>query len=376
MNPIYLDNAATTPVLPEVTKVIVEAMNTVYGNPSSVHQVGRKARTLIETARKNIAKHFQVSAHEILFTSGGSEADNLILHNAVENLGISTIISSKIEHHAVVKTIEKLQEKYKLKVHWLSVATSGEPDYKELASLLSADTSKKLVSLMYINNEVGTILDVQQVSDLCVEHGALFHSDAVQAVGHFPIDLSKTPIDFMAASAHKFHGPKGVGFAYIKKGYGIKPLLTGGEQEGGARAGTENVPAILGMEKALEISYEQLDPERTQIQELKDYFVAELRKNFNGVCINGAEDPAKGSYLILNVRFPKSYAMLLFSLDLKGIAASGGSACQSGSSNGSHVLNEMLNKEEASKTSIRFSFSKFNTVGEIDQVIAGLKTLL
>jgi len=374
---VYLDNAATTPILLEVIDVITDAMNNVYGNPSSVHQIGRKAKSLVETARKNIAKHFNVTASEIFFTAGGSEADNLILRNAVTNLGVTTIISSKIEHHAVLHTIENLEKEFSITVYWVDLDERGFPNLEHLESLLDKTNEKKLVSLMYVNNEIGNILNVEKVSELCIKNNALFHSDAVQAVGHFKFDIKKTPIDFFVASAHKFHGPKGIGFAYIKKGFGIHPILHGGEQERGARAGTENVHSILGMEKALQIAFDNLNEEIVEIQLLKSYFISELKNNFKELTFNGAsENELTSSYIILNVRFPKEYPMLLFNLDLKGIAVSGGSACQSGSNKGSHVLNEILPENESIKTSIRFSFSKLNTIEEIDFVINNLKKLI
>lgn len=377
MKNIYLDNAATTPILPEVITTVTESMTHFYGNPSSIHQIGRKAKSLVETARKNIAKHFNASANEIVFTAGGSEADNLILRNAVTNLGVTTIISSKIEHHAVLHTIRDLEKEFNIAVNWIDLDESGTINYSHFETLLQQDTSKKLVSLMYINNEIGNVLDINKVSQLCVTNNALFHSDVVQAVGHFQTDVQKTPIDFFAASAHKFHGPKGVGFAYIKKGFGIYPILHGGEQERGARAGTENVHSILGMEKALEIAYLNLEKDIKYIQNIKSYFIHELKHNFDGIIFNGcSESETKSSYIILNVRFPKEYAMLLFNLDLKGIAVSGGSACQSGSNKGSHVLDAILAENEKFKTSVRFSFSKFNTLEEIDCVIKNLKEIL
>ncbi len=373
MKNIYLDNAATTPILPEVIDIISQHMVSVYGNPSSTHNIGRKAKSLVETARKNIAKYFNATASEIVFTAGGSEADNLIIKNAVTNLGVTTIISSKIEHHAVLHTIENLEKNFEIIVKWVDLDENGVINYQHLEQLLQEDNSKKLVSLMYVNNEIGNLLNVKKVSDLCIENNALFHSDAVQAVGHFKFDVQETPIDFFVASAHKFHGPKGVGFAYIKKGYGIFPILHGGEQERGARAGTENVHSILGMEKALTIAYSNLENETKYIQSLKSYFISALKNNFKGIAFNGlSENEIGSSYIILNVRFPKEYAMLLFNLDLKGIAVSGGSACQSGSNKGSHVLNTILNEEEAKKTSIRFSFSKFITKDDLDYVITVL----
>ncbi len=377
MKTIYLDNAATTPILPEVIDAISGAMTDVYGNPSSIHHVGRKAKSMVETARKNIAKHFNASAQEIIFTAGGSEADNLILRNAVTNLGVTTIISSKIEHHAVLHTLENLQNEFDIMVKYVDVDESGNVDYGHLEKLLQESDEKKLVSLMYVNNEIGNILNLEKVSELCLANNALFHSDTVQGVGHFNMDLKKIPIDFFVASAHKFHGPKGVGFAYIKKGFGIHPILHGGDQERGARAGTENVHSILGMEKALEISCRNIQKESAYIQDLKNYFISELKQNFEGVEFNGrSESENDSSYTILNVRFPKDYAMLLFNLDLKGIAVSGGSACQSGSNMGSHVLHAILPEKEAEKTSVRFSFCKFNTVEELDIVIQTLKKLI
>ncbi len=377
MENIYLDNAATTPILPEVIDTITKMMRSVYGNPSSSHQIGRKAKSLVETARKDIARQFKANANEIVFTAGGSEADNLIIRNAVTNLGVKTIISSKIEHHAVLHTIDNLVKEFNITINWVDLDGKGEVDYNHLEHLLQQTDEKKLVSLMYVSNEIGNILDVKKVSDLCMANDALFHSDAVQAVGHFKFDIQKTPIDFFAASAHKFQGPKGVGFAYIKKGFGIFPILHGGDQERGARAGTENVQSILGMHKALEVACTNMQEESAAIQHVKSYFINELKNNFDGVEFNGfSESETKSSYIILNVRFPKEYAMLLFNLDLKGIAVSGGSACQSGSNKGSHVLNTILSEEDALKTSIRFSFSKMNTIDEIDYVITTLKELL
>jgi len=377
MKTIYLDNAATTPILPEVIDAISSAMANVYGNPSSIHHVGRKAKSLVETSRKNIAKHFNASAQEIIFTAGGSEADNLILRNAVTNLGVTTIISSKIEHHAVLHTMENLYKEFGIVVKYVDLDEKGSVNYAHLEHLLKESDEKKLVSLMYVNNEIGNILNLEKVSELCTANNALFHSDTVQGIGHFNIDVKQIPLDFFVASAHKFHGPKGVGFAYIKRGFGIHPILHGGEQERGARAGTENVHSILGMEKALEISCTNMQEESAYIQKLKNYFIDELKRNFEGIEFNGqSESETESSYTILNVRFPKEYAMLLFNLDLKGIAVSGGSACQSGSNMGSHVLHEILPEKEAANTSVRFSFSKFNTMEELDYVVSSLKKLI
>ena len=377
MQKIYLDNAATTPIDKEVIDLITNSMHDVFGNPSSTHQYGRKAKSLVEKARKNIAKYLNCSANEIIFTAGGSEADNLILFNATSNLGVKRIISSKIEHHAVIHTIEAIQKKYHIKVDFVDLDENGIVDYQNLEDLLKSSDQKTLVSLMLVNNEIGNILDLQIVSDLCLKYNALFHSDTVQGIAHTTIDLQRTPIDFFAASAHKFHGPKGVGFAFFKKGTGVQPLLIGGEQERGARAGTENIHSIIGMEKAMEIAYQNYDKDESYISGLKQIFIDKLQRNFNGIQFNGTSSQLdKSAFHILNVRFPKEIPMLLFNLDLKGIAVSGGSACQSGSNKGSHVLNSILNENDAQKTSVRFSFSKYNTKEEIDIVIEVLKELL
>ena len=378
MKKIYLDNAATTPIDKEVIEVMHKSMQENFGNPSSTHQFGRSAKASVETARKNIAKHFNVSASEIIFTAGGTEADNLILHNATINLDVKTIIISKIEHHAVLHTVKYLQKTYNINVAYVDVDANGDVDLNHLEQLLELhQTEKCLVSLMYVNNEIGNLLPIDLVSELCEKYNALFHSDTVQAIGHYQIDLQKTPIDFIAASAHKFHGPKGVGFAYFKKGFGIAPMLHGGDQEKGARSSTENVHSILGMEKALEIAVSNIEKDTIYVSELKKYFISELKSNFKSIAFNGnSESLDKSSYTILNVRFSNANDMLLFSLDLNGIAVSGGSACQSGSSKGSHVLEEILNELESEKTSVRFSFSKLTTKLEIDTTILKLKELL
>lgn len=377
MKSIYLDNAATTPIDEEVLKVMHESMQTNFGNPSSTHQFGRKAKSAVETARKNIASHFNVSASEIIFTAGGTEADNLILHNAVLNLGVTRIITSKIEHHAVLHTCNYLKKTYNIAVEFVKVDEFGTIDIHHLETLLLDSEVKTLVSLMYINNEIGNILPVDEIYTICKKHRALFHTDSVQAIGHYPIDLQKIPIDFMVASAHKFHGPKGVGFAYFKKGFGILPMFHGGDQEQGARSSTENVHSILGMDKALEIAMLHLDTDKAFIAHLKRYFISELKKLSNKIKFNGlSSDLQKSSYTILNVQFPIENSMLLFSLDLAGIAVSGGSACQSGSNKGSHVLSEILSEKEANKPSVRFSFSKHTSKEEIDFALKKLKELL
>jgi len=362
MQKIYFDNAATSPIDHEVIQIITKTMIDTFGNPSSTHQFGRKAKAIVENSRKSIAKTLNCSANEIVFTAGGSEADNLILRNAITNLNIKRIITSKIEHHAVLHTIQSLGKEFSIQIDYVQLNKFGEIDYEDLNSILKNSPKKSLVSLMLVNNEIGNILDIDKVCELCQINDALFHSDTVQGIAHLEIDLQKTPIDFITASAHKFHGPKGVGFAIFKKGFGIIPLLIGGEQEHGARAGTENIHNIVGMEKALTIATENFSNDKKYILELKLYFINQLQNNFADIAFNGySTDSKKGIYYILNVRFSKEIPMLLFNLDLKGIAASGGSACQSGSNKGSHVLNTLLSEKDAKKTSVRFSFSKYNT---------------
>lgn len=377
MQKIYFDNAATTPIDHEVIQLITKTMNNTFGNPSSSHQFGRQSKALMEQSRKSIAKMLNCSATEIVFTAGGSEADNLILRNAITNLGVKRLVTSKIEHHAVLHTIEALNKEFNITVEYVKLDEMGNVNYDHLNSILQNSEEKSLVSLMLINNELGSILNIDKVCSICEKNNALFHSDTVQGITHIPIDLKKNHIDFIAASAHKFHGPKGVGFAYFKKGFGIKPLLIGGEQERGARAGTENLHNIAGMEKAMEIGMNNFEKDKVYISNLKQYFIKQLQVFFPNVKFNGHSSNINNSaFHILSVRFSKEYPMLLFQLDLKGIAASGGSACQSGSNKGSHVLNEILNAEESLKTSIRFSFSKYNTKEEVDHTIIKLVEII
>ncbi|MFD1316057.1 cysteine desulfurase family protein [Namhaeicola litoreus] len=376
MQSIYLDNAATTPLKKEVVDIMTETHMNNFGNPSSTHQYGRKAKALLESARKNIAKYLHCDPSEIYFTGGGTEADNLILFNSVRNLGVKRIITSLIEHHAVLHTIDRLVFSDHIEVCYVKLLEDGSPNLQDLENLLT-DGKPTLVSLMWVNNEIGNTIDLKQLALLCKKYGAYFHSDTVQGIGHLPLNLKETGVHFIAASAHKFHGPKGVGFAYIQKGIPIQAHLIGGEQERAVRAGTENLPGILGMEKALQLATENLESDMFKLKELKSYFIEELRNNFKNIQFNGTSAAIDISAPhILNVRFPKSIPMLLFQLDLKGIAASGGSACQSGSNKGSHVLQNVLNEQEQKKTSVRFSFSTLNTKEEIDCLIMILKELI
>ena len=377
MKKIYLDNAATTPMAKEVIDVMQESMLENFGNPSSTHQFGRKAKNLVETARKNIAHLLNSSASEIIFTAGGTEADNLILHNAINNLEVKRIITSKIEHHAVLHTVAFLQNTCNIEVVFVNILPSGDVSLKHLEDLLIKTDKKTLVSLMHINNEIGNILPLKQVCDLCQEYQALFHSDTVQTIGHYSIDLQKTPIDFITASAHKFHGPKGVGFAYFRKGFGIQPMFHGGDQEKGARSSTENVHGILGMEKAFLIASETLESDIITMNNLKTFFMRELKKINPNILFNGQSSNIElSSCTILNVLLPKQNELLLFNLDLYGIAVSGGSACQSGSSKGSHVLAEITDNNLEGYSSVRFSFSRFTKKEDLIYTIQQLKKLL
>lgn len=379
MNPVYLDNAATTPIREEVIEVMTQVMKHHYGNASSSHSFGRSSKALVEKARKTIAGFLNVSAGEILFTSGGTEADNLVLRSAVRDLKVTHIITSKIEHHAILHTAQQLQKEYNISISFVNLDKRGQIDYAHLEKLLDSE-KKTLVSLMHVNNEIGNVLDIQRVAKLCKSHNALFHSDTVQSVGHFALDLQEIPIDFLAASAHKFHGPKGVGFVFIRKNSGLKPLIFGGEQERGFRAGTESVHNIVGIEEALKLAYNNLETERSYVQGLKQHFINRLQKEIPNISFNGCSaDLEKSTYTLVNLCLPVSAeksAMLLFQLDLKGIACSKGSACQSGSTQSSHVLEEILSADDLKKPSIRFSFSIYNTLKEVDYVIGILTSII
>ncbi len=380
MQKVYFDSAATTQLRPEVVDKMAKVLMEDYGNPSSSHGFGRSAKNHIEQARKNIAKYLGVKASEIIFTSGGTEADNLVINSAVRDLQVKHIITTKIEHHAVLHTIQEIQSQTGIKVTYIPVNEDGSIDYEKLEQVLTNSEEKTLVSLMHVNNEIGVILDIERVGNLCKQHGALFHSDMVQSIGHFDVKLNEIHVDFTAASAHKFHGPKGVGFAYIRKNSGLKPLIFGGEQERGYRGGTEGVHNIAGMDEALRLTYENLVDEKQYIVNLKNYFVEQLKEHIAGIKFNAnCCDVSHTTYSLLNVCIPvpkEKAGILLFQLDIEGIACSKGSACQSGSSKGSHVLTEILSEEDLEKPSVRFSFSKYNTKEEVDYVISVLQKFI
>jgi cysteine desulfurase len=373
MKKVYLDNAATTQIRQEVIQEMTKIMVEDYGNPSSSHSFGRNAKNLVELSRKSIAKNLNVSSQEIIFTSCGTEANNWIIRSAVRDLKVKRIITSKIEHHAVLHTIEIIEKEYNIAVDYVKILSNGKVDLTNLVELLSQNIPT-LVSLMHVNNETGTVLNLDRVSMICKEHNAFFHSDTVQSVGKTIFDLQQTPIDFLVASAHKFHGPKGIGFAFVRKGIPLYPIIVGGEQEKGQRAGTESLHNIVGMAKALEMSYEFLEEEKAYIYDLKKYCIDQLKHVFMEIKINGED----AFYNILNVLLPISEektALILFNLDMKGIAVSRGSACQSGSNKPSHVLAEMLTADELKKPNLRISFSHYNTKEDIDYLIETLKNI-
>jgi len=377
---VYFDNAATTPISPNTVSAITECLLQYFGNPSSSHSFGRSAKAKIEQVRKDISKQLSVTASEVFFTSGGTEADNLILNSAVRDLGVTRIITSKIEHHAVLHCVLALQKQFNIEVCYVNIAPNGSVDYNHLEQLLQENKLKTLVSLMHVNNEIGNLLDIEQVGHLCKHYQALFHSDTVQSIGHYPLNLNDSLLDFCAVSAHKFHGPKGVGFAYIRKNSGLHPLIYGGEQERGLRAGTESVHNIVGLGVAFNDAYANIEKDTNYITDLKSYFISEIKQAIPNIQFNGlSADLEKSTYTIVSLLLPianHKANTLLFKLDLKGIACSQGSACQSGSNKGSHVLAEILSADDLKKTALRFSFSKYNTKEEVDYVVEALKDIV
>jgi cysteine desulfurase len=371
---IYLDNAATTPLDKEVLAAMIPVMEQEFGNPSSTHGHGRTVKTLIEESRKTVSKLLNCTPGEIFFTSGGTEADNMAIRKSVECLGVKNIITSAIEHHAVLHTIEELAHSGAVHMHLVQLQPNGHIDLQHLQQLLQQHPHT-LVSLMHANNELGNLLDIEAVGQLCKENNALFHCDTVQTVGHYHLDLSKLNIHFLACAAHKFNGPKGVGFIYINSSVKLNPYITGGAQERNMRGGTENVYGIVGLAKALEISMRDLDQEQQHIQGLKAYMINSLKQHIPDIQFNGDAE-GKSLYTVLNASFPPSPVgeMMLFKLDIAGISASGGSACSSGSNVGSHVLSAL--GANPNRAAVRFSFGKQNTVAEIDYVVNTLVEML
>jgi len=374
MERIYLDNAATTPLAPEVLDTMLPYLREQYGNPSSIHAFGREARAAVERARRTVAGLLECSPGEIIFTSGGTEADNMAIRCAVRDRGARALVSSPIEHHAVEHTVADLAASGSAKAVMVRLDEQGRVDMGHLEQLLRVERDV-LVSLMHANNEIGTRTDLAEVGALCRAYGALFHSDTVQTMAHYRFDLRELPVDMLAASGHKFHGPKGVGFLYMRGGTGLRPMLLGGAQERNMRGGTENVAGIVGLAKAMEIAHGDLVSHRAHIQGLKQRMVHRLMEEVPGVRFNG-DISADSLYTVLNVRFPDDgrSEMLLYNLDIEGIAVSGGSACSSGSNTGSHVLGTLYPNEPGA--SIRFSFSRYNTSREVDRVVEVLRLVL
>jgi cysteine desulfurase len=375
MERIYFDNAATTSLEPAVLEAMMPYLTEKFGNPSSIYSYGRETRMAVEQARKSVAKNLGAKPSEIFFTSGGTESSNTILHAAIQDLGCKHIISSPIEHHATLHTVEHLAKLHNIKLSWVNILHNGHIDIDHLEQLLNAHQEKTIVSIMHANNEIGNMIDLYEVGALCKKNNAYFHSDTVQTVGHFSFNLKETPVDFITGAGHKFHGPKGVGILYINENIKINALVHGGAQERNMRAGTENLYGIVGFAKALELASASYEKDSAYMQSLKQYMHDQLVQNIPGVSFNG--DPFGNSlYTLLSTNFPKTDKtdMLLFNLDIHHVCASGGSACSSGAQQGSHVIQAL--KKEGEIATVRFSFSKNNTRQEIDQVVKILTTLL
>jgi len=374
MDRVFFDNASTTPIDPKVLEAMVESMKLHFGNPSSIHKEGRTARTVVEQARRTVAKLLNVSIGEVFFTSGGTESNNMALKGAVRDLGVRRIISSPLEHHCVIASLDRLVETDQVEIVQVPLSAKGLPDMVALKGLLEDTDQKTMVSLMHSNNELGLMINFEEVSQMCAEHGALFHSDTVQTMGYYPFDLEATPAAFVTAAAHKFYGPKGVGFIYINADHQIKPLMNGGSQERNMRAGTENIYGIVGLAKALEMAYGDLESRKSKTKEIRAYFLEELQKTVPEIELNG--DPENGHYKVLSISFPPSPKadLLLLNLDIAGISVSGGSACSSGAETVSHVLATLM--PDSLRKTIRFSFSHHNTKAEVDFVVKKLKEIL
>jgi len=373
---VYLDNAATTPLDPEVLDAMMPYMTDHYGNPSSTHAFGRKTKNAIEMSRKKVADYLNADPSEIIFTSGGTEADNMALRCAVMDLGVKRIITSSVEHHAVGHTAEHLRDHFNVKVEFVKLTEDGHVDLEHLEELLSDNTLKTIVSLMHGNNEIGNLISLETVGNLCRQHKAYFHSDTVQTMGHYRFDMKTLDIDFITCAAHKFHGPKGVGFLYINKNTPVQYMMAGGSQERGHRGGTENLYGIIGLAKAMEIAHEHMEEHQVSIQGLKTYMKERLQEIVPNIIINGEANPEKSLYTVLSVCFPLSErsSMFLFNLDINGVYVSGGSACTAGSNMGSHVLAQLPNSQNCQP--VRFSFGRFTTKEEIDYALEKVQEMV
>jgi cysteine desulfurase len=375
MNRIYFDNAATTPLDPEVLESMMPFLTEKFGNPSSIYSYGRETRMAIENARKTVAKILNAHSSEIFFTSGGTESTNTAINAAIRDLGCKKIITSPLEHHATLHCVEHLVKTGEAVISYVKVLPNGHIDMNDLDQLLADSKEKVLVTLMHANNEIGNITDIEQVGNLCKKYNAIFHSDTVQTVGHYAFDMRKLPVHFITGSGHKFHGPKGVGILYINENIKINPFINGGNQERNMRAGTENIYGIVGFAKALEIATSNQEKDSEYIRGLKNYMKQKLLENIPGVYFNGDYD-SNSLYTVLSTAFPETdkSEMLLFNLDINNICASGGSACTSGASVGSHVITAI--SKDSNQSTVRFSFSKYNTKEEIDVVVEKLKEMI
>ncbi len=377
MQKIYLDNAATTPIHDEVIDEMADCMKRIYGNPSSTHVFGREAKAKMELSRKKIAEALNVSPSEIVFTSCGTESNNLIIRSSVDYLGVRRIITSNLEHKCVKETSQEMGECRNVEIQKVKTDEKGSIDYDDLEKKLKSSDKKTLVTLMHANNEIGNMLDVERVQKMCEETDALFHTDTVQTLGHYPMNLGELKVDFASCSAHKIHGPKGIGFAYIKKSTGLRPQITGGGQERGLRSGTENVYGVVGLAKAFEMAIQDLDKHKSHIENLKKYTIEQLNATIPGVEFNGlSADLDKSLYTVLNIRLPFKDALIGFELELKGIAVSQGSACSSGASKVSAVIESILTPEQIETTTpVRVSFSCYNTKEDVDALVGVLKNI-
>lgn len=371
----YLDNAATTPLSPEVLEAMLPVLREQYGNPSSIHSHGRVTRSLIERSRKMVAELIHAAPSEIFFTSGGTEADNMAIQSAIATFGLTHVITSPLEHHAVLHTLDYLSKNGKIKLSFVNISEDGTIDLNHLNELLGTNP-RSLVSLMHGNNEIGNLLDLELAGEICESHDAIFHSDTVQTMGHYRHDMQLLKTNFIVGAAHKFHGPKGAGFLYIRPGSKIQPFIHGGAQERNMRGGTENVYGIVGLAKALEIAYRDMDEKRNDIEKLKKRMIDQLREKIEEISFNGlSADLNKSLYTVLSVSLPPSDIsdMLLFNLDISGVSASGGSACASGSEIGSHVLGAINVAPE--RANVRFSFGRYTTEEEVDFAVQALARL-
>ncbi len=375
MSRIYFDNAATTPLDKEVLDAMLPYMTEHFGNPSSIYSYGRESKLAIETARKSVAKWLNAHPGEIFFTSGGTESNNTAILSAIRDLGCTHIITSPIEHHAVLHTVEHYDNKDEVTSSFVRLLPDGHVDLEDLEEQLAAYEGRCLVSLMHANNEIGNLLPIKAVGNLCNKYNAIFHSDCVQTVGHYPIDLRKIPVHFISGAGHKFHGPKGTGILYINDNVKAKPFIFGGAQERNMRAGTENLYGIVGFAMALKLAMERYEQDSAYIGSIKDYMIAQLKEHIKGVQFNGDYE-GKSLYTVLSAAFPKTEKseMILFNLDINNICASGGSACSSGADQGSHVIRAINNNPQL--VTVRFSFSKQNTKEEVDAVVGKLKELI